>query len=47
MSVMASQADVSIVCTTVCSGADKENIKVMAFLGETTGDRWILRTKGQ
>ena len=40
---------VSIVCSTVCSGADK-NIKAprhWTFWGESTGDRWILFTKGQ
>ena len=51
MSAMASLiTSVSIVCLSVCSGADQENIKAprhCPLWGEFTGDRWILRTKGQ
>ena len=41
---------VSIVCWTVCSGADQENIKAQrhwTLWGESTGHRWIPLTKGQ
>ena len=49
---MASQiTGVSIVCSTVCSGADQrkhQSSASLAFLwGESTGDRWIPLTKGQ
>ena len=51
MSQMASQiTSVSVVCSTICSGAIKENIKVLRhwpLWGESTGDRWIPLTKGQ
>ena len=52
MSVMASQiTGVSIVCLTICSGADKKNnIKVplhWPLWGEFTDDRWIPLRKGQ
>ena len=51
MSAMASQiTGVSIVYSTVCSGADQRKYQSsasLAFVGEFTGDRWIPRTKGQ
>ena len=51
MSVMGSQiTDVSIVCLTVCSGADQrkhQSSASLAFVGESTDDPWILLTKGQ
>ena len=50
-SAMASQiTGVPIVCSTVCSGADQENVKAprhWPLWGESTGDRWIQLTKGQ
>ena len=50
MGVMASQiADVSTVCSTVCSGTHQENIKAprhWPLLGESTGDRWFPLAKG-
>ena len=51
MSAKASQiTSVSIVCSTVCSGADKkkthESSASLAFGGKFTGDRSIPRTKG-
>ena len=49
MSVMASQiTGVSIVYSTVCSGADQRNIKDplhWPLWREFTGDRWITLTK--
>ena len=51
MSAMASQIPcVSIVCSTVCSGADQRNIKSprhRPLWGESPGDRWIPLTKDQ
>ena len=52
ISATASQiTNVSIVCSTVCSGADKKkNIKSprhWPLWGESIGDRWISLTKGQ
>ena len=51
MSSMGSQiTGVSIVCPTVCPGADKKNLKVprhWPLWGEFTGDRWIPRAKDQ
>ena len=41
---------VSIVYSTVCSGADQrkhQSPAPLAFVGESTGDRWIPVTKGQ
>ena len=43
-------ADVSIVYSTVCSGADQRNIKATRHWPlwvEFSGDRWIPRTKDQ
>ena len=51
MSAMASQLiGVSIVCSTVCSGAYQrkhQSSASLVFWGESTGHRWILLTKGQ
>ena len=51
ISAIASQIiGVSIVCSAVCSDADQENNNALChwpLLGEFTGDRWILLTKGQ
>ena len=51
MSTVASQiTGVSIVYSTVCSGADQRNIKTprhWPMWGELIGDRWIPLTKGQ
>ena len=51
INAMASQIiGFSIVCSAVCSGADKKKIKAprhWPLLGESTGDRWIPLTKGQ
>ena len=51
MSMMASQiTSLTIVYSTVYSGADQRNIKAQRYwplCGEFTGDRWIPRTKGQ
>ena len=51
MSAMASQiTSVSILCSTVCSGADKKNTKASRhwpLWGKSTGDRWISLTKCQ
>ena len=51
MSAMASQiAGVSIVCSTICSGAHQKNIEALRhwpLWGESTGVRWIPLTKGQ
>ena len=51
MGKMASQiTSVTIVYSTVYSGADQINIKTTRhwpLWGESTGDRWIPRTKGQ
>ena len=51
MSGMASQiADVSIICSKVCSSADKKKTSKLQATGlwvEFTADRWIPRTKGQ
>ena len=51
MGTMASQiTSLTIVYSAVYSGADKKNIKApphWPLCGEFTGDRWILRTKGQ
>ena len=51
MSAMASQiTSVSIVCSTVCSGADKRNIKAPChwpLSGESTGDWWSFLTRGR
>ena len=48
---MASQiTGVSVVCLTVCSGAEKEHIKALRHLpmwGEFIGNRWTSLTKGQ
>ena len=48
---MASQiTDVSIVCSTVCSGGDQwkhQYSASLAYVRESTGDRWIPLTKGQ
>ena len=50
MSAMASQiAGVSIVCSTICSGAHQKKIEALRhwpLWGESTGDRWIPLTKG-
>ena len=50
MSVTASQiTGVSMVCSTVCSVEDQENIKALRhwpLWGEFAGDRWIPLTKG-
>ena len=51
MSVMASQiTGVSIAYSAVCSGADQrkhQSSASSAFVGESTGGRWIPLTKGQ
>ena len=51
MSAIASQiTGVSIVCSTVCSSADQrkhQSSGSLAFVGESTGHRWIPLTKGQ
>ena len=51
MSVMASQITYdSIVCSTVCSGADQRTTKLRVtglFWGESTGSHWIPITEGQ
>ena len=51
MGAMASQIpSLTIVYSTVYSGADQENIKATRhwpLCGEFTGDRWIPRAKGQ
>ena len=51
MSAMASIiTSLTIVCTTVYSGADEKNIKALrrwSLCGEFTDDRWIPHTKGQ
>ena len=51
MSAVSSQiTGVSIVCSTVYSGAIKENLKAprhWPLYGESSGDRWIPLTKGQ
>ena len=51
MSVMASQiTDTSIVCQPFVQAQIKYNIKAplhWPLCGESTGDRWIPRTKGQ
>ena len=51
MSAMVSQiTDISIVFLTVCSGADKKNIKAprqWPLWRETTGDQWLPLTKGK
>ena len=51
MDTMASQITIlTIVYSTVYSGADKKNIKAQChwpLCGELAGDRWISRTKGQ
>ena len=52
MSAMASQiTGILIVCSTVCTGADKKkSVKAphhWPLRGESTGDRWIPLTKGQ
>ena len=42
MSAIASQiTSVSIVCSTICSGADKKSSASLALRGESTGGRWI------
>ena len=51
MGAMASQINsLTIVYSTVYSGADKENVKAprhRPLYGEFTDDRWIPRTDGQ
>ena len=51
MGAMASQiTSLTIVCSTIYSGADQRNIKAprhWPFCGDFTGDRWIPRTKDQ
>ena len=51
MSEMVSQiTGVSIICPTTCSGADQgkhQSSALLAFVGGSTGDRWISLTKGQ
>ena len=48
---MASQiTDISIVCSSVYSDADQkkhQSSTSLAFVRESTGDRWIPLTKGQ